>query len=336
MEYYSRCNVCRKISCYTDADLKNNKTQQKIAAWAALGSITNAVAGTRYDMYEMSKTSDRASNKVVDYSKCPECGSIDTVLVTKKFAMFSNQKGNQYTIEDLKNEAYNYLMKKDFENAFCFATMILNEDENNYDSYLIRFLSSYEITKIEDLNNMLLDYSNNQHFLDLVNHASDDQKNILLQQSEKNKKAKIIYDAELLLEKDNSLELVELIDKSIKDIDDNKIINSEVLKKLEEKKYNSMYEVAGSYFNQDNVNKVKESKNLYIKLAEYKDSVQKVDECNKKIEKLIERNKVKNKKIKHVLKNILIIIIVFGIIISSIIYIINVFIPNKKYNDAKQ
>lgn len=127
MEYYSKCNVCGKIICYTDKDLKDNAKNSLIAGLAAMSSIGNAVAGTRYDMYESGKLSSRASDKVVDYSKCSNCGSKDVTLVTKKFAIFSNRNNGNYSVKDLLSEAKKYLEKKDYEDAFCFATMILND-----------------------------------------------------------------------------------------------------------------------------------------------------------------------------------------------------------------
>ena len=37
MEYYSKCNVCGNIYCYTDADISENKRQAFISGMSAIG-----------------------------------------------------------------------------------------------------------------------------------------------------------------------------------------------------------------------------------------------------------------------------------------------------------
>lgn len=165
MEYYRRCNVCGNIACYTDQDLRNNNSQAMISGMAALGATVNAFAGTRYDMYEMNKISNNAGSKVVNYQKCNHCGSVDTFLVTKKFAQFANK--NKYDENVLIDEASKYLSSSDFENAFCFANVACHEDESCYEGYLIKFLASYGINNIKDINKIKDDFSDNQHYINL-------------------------------------------------------------------------------------------------------------------------------------------------------------------------
>lgn len=311
MEYYSKCNICGKITCYTDKDLKDNNKQSLVAGLAALSTIGNAVAGTRYDMYESSKLSNRATNKVVDYSKCPNCGSKDIILVTKKFAVFSNKVNGNYTINDLLKEASNFLDKNDFENAFCFATMVLNEDDSNYTAYLIRFLSSYGISNIKELNKINDDYYNNQHFKNLLEYSNDKQKEYLLRQYNTTKKNIIISDAEQLLKSKSSEDLIDKIDSTMKNIKEHDIEDKELVNKLQEKKLETIYSIACNNLEEKTISSVTKAKGLFETIKEYKDSLKKINICNSTLTEL--KNSFRKK------------IIIFSIIALICISIIVVF-----------
>lgn len=74
-EHRMRCNVCGKVFCYTDEDLRANQKYQKEAAGHAVGSILNAFFGSQYLRVEEDKKMETAQSKVVDYSRCPNCKS---------------------------------------------------------------------------------------------------------------------------------------------------------------------------------------------------------------------------------------------------------------------
>lgn len=69
MEYRKICNICHNIWCYTDNDVKENTKNAAVGALASIGSIASAIGGTRYDMYEMNKVSNSATNKIKDFNR---------------------------------------------------------------------------------------------------------------------------------------------------------------------------------------------------------------------------------------------------------------------------
>lgn len=328
MEYYSKCNVCGKITCYTDKDLKENNKQSIITGLAAISTIGNAVAGTKYDMYESSKFSDRASSKIVDYSKCPNCGSKDVVLVTKKFAIFSNKLKGNYSIDDLIKEAYSYLNKSDFENAFCFSTMVLNEDEKNYDAYLIRFLASYEVKSLEEIDKLNLDYSNSQHFNNLLSVANETQKSKLLSDSQKNKYNLIIINSAKLLEAKDNENIVKDLEYYISELNnyDNEK-SKKLLENLDSKRKEIMYKLGCEYLEENNKEYITKALDIFDELNDYKDSKSKLKNCK---ELLATNKKQHNKNI--IISTVCISVIVILIILSSII--INNKHNEEKYNEA--
>ena len=53
MEYARRCNVCGKIYCYTDQDLKNNQKNAVVETASAIGAIASIFGGTTYQTFEL-------------------------------------------------------------------------------------------------------------------------------------------------------------------------------------------------------------------------------------------------------------------------------------------
>lgn len=331
MEYYNRCTVCGKIFCYTDEDLKENTRQQLAAGVAAFTSMASAAVGTRYDMYEMNKVANNASGRVVDYSKCPVCGSKSVVLVTKKFAMYASKTQNAYTAVDLVEEAKKYLGNRDFQNAFCFATMALIEEES-YEAYLIKFLASYEVNDLAELKSQCIDYSSNEHFINLLKASNESQRKLLLSMSEESKKKKLINDAEAMLHKENSTDLTQKIDSMINELKNNKIETKEIIEQLLEKKYSIIYLEACSKLESDKEASIKDARELFKNIGDYRDSSEKIVICDKKInDKKKELNDRKKK-----LKKCLILICISIISILILCVLLNALVSSIKFSKAEK
>ena len=275
-------------------------------------------------MYESSKFSDRVSSKIVDYSKCPSCGSKDIVLVTKKFAIFSNKVNGNYSIDDLIREANSYLDKNDFENAFCFSTMVLNEDEKNYDAYLIRLLSSYEVKSLEEIDELGIDYSNNQHFNNLLLVSSNTQKKKLLSNCNKSKYNYILTNSNRLLEQEDNIDIVEELEYYINELgnysDDE---SKKTIEKLNSKRKKIIYKLGCEYLELNNKEEIIKALDIFDELNDYKDSKSKLKKC----QDFLDSNKKQHK------KNIIIATICISTI--AIVIIVSSVISNKKYNEQK-
>ena len=79
-EIKKKCRVCGKVFCYNWEDISENERHTKVAGLAALGSLV----GSRYDMYEQHKIMNENQNQIVDYNKCPNCGSRDLIDITNE------------------------------------------------------------------------------------------------------------------------------------------------------------------------------------------------------------------------------------------------------------
>ena len=74
-EHRMRCNVCGSIFCYTDEDIQANEAYKKEVAGHAMSSLLSGLFVSRYLQYEEDKQAEIAKNKIVDYSRCPNCKS---------------------------------------------------------------------------------------------------------------------------------------------------------------------------------------------------------------------------------------------------------------------
>lgn len=82
VEYRMRCNVCGSVFCYKLADLRRNVEYANRAKSSANMAMLNAIGGTQLGMYSEFKDADRYIDKIVDYSKCPQCHSSDLTEIT--------------------------------------------------------------------------------------------------------------------------------------------------------------------------------------------------------------------------------------------------------------
>ena len=77
-------NEVTPVLCFNKADLERNRLNAKSAKWSAVASAANAVGGTAYNAYEQGKMANAALDRIVDYSRCPNCNSTDITELTEE------------------------------------------------------------------------------------------------------------------------------------------------------------------------------------------------------------------------------------------------------------
>ncbi len=97
--FRKRCNVCGKIFCYTLEDLAENKRKARSAVLSSIGGIAGGLSGN----YAASATSNQTAadeiNRMIDYDKCPSCGSRDLADITDEdIAKINAQQNGQSTV----------------------------------------------------------------------------------------------------------------------------------------------------------------------------------------------------------------------------------------------
>ena len=78
------CNVCGKVFCYSDEDLRKNEVNNQWAKISSNQAVSEALGGTRIMSHLKANESEAYKSKIVDYSKCPECTSTDIREVSEE------------------------------------------------------------------------------------------------------------------------------------------------------------------------------------------------------------------------------------------------------------
>lgn len=71
------CNTCKKIFCYTDEDLRKNFVYSERAKDEQKLELSSTLGGTFIERQMHVQQGQIYRDKVVDFSKCPHCGSTD-------------------------------------------------------------------------------------------------------------------------------------------------------------------------------------------------------------------------------------------------------------------
>ncbi len=168
MEYIRKCNVCGKIYCYSTDDLKENASNAAVGALSAIGAIASVFEGTRWDTYALNSQSDRYTNRVVNYNKCPSCNSTNTILLSEQeckemqqenIAEIKTQNVQTRKIEINSNATTDSLLKRikmfleesEWESASAYAEQVLDIDPECAMAYVYKLMINLNVTKQEDL-----------------------------------------------------------------------------------------------------------------------------------------------------------------------------------------
>lgn len=78
------CNACGQIFCYTQADLEKNRRKQLNAGLTGLAAAAQMFSGYHTSGAVQSATAQNTVAQVVDYNRCPKCGSRDLRTLTSE------------------------------------------------------------------------------------------------------------------------------------------------------------------------------------------------------------------------------------------------------------
>ena len=84
LDIRKKCRNCNHIFCYTAVDLDNNKKAVENAKINAIGSLGNAMGGHNAASAVYNQSVQNSLNQIRDYNRCPSCGSVDLITLTKE------------------------------------------------------------------------------------------------------------------------------------------------------------------------------------------------------------------------------------------------------------
>ena len=98
--YRKRCNICGKIICYTLEDLGKNALLDSTARFAIDNNFINTISTNRINH----QIAASQLNQVIDYKKCPNCGSRDLVDITDEDIAKKNTQNSVQTVTSCADE----------------------------------------------------------------------------------------------------------------------------------------------------------------------------------------------------------------------------------------
>lgn len=185
MEYKMKCNVCGKVFCYTDEDLKRNASNAGMQALSALGSLASTLGGgTIFHTHHLQGQADRYGDKVVDYNQCPYCHSRSISMFTvdalndAKVSKSTNINTSAPT-ESLLKRAFIFLEDGDWDSASAYCEACLDNNPELAEAYLAKLMAELHVNKPEKLNNCAEPFDNNSNYQKILRYADDELKETL-------------------------------------------------------------------------------------------------------------------------------------------------------------
>ncbi len=290
MEYVRRCTVCGKIYCYTDQDLKNNQENAIAGAVSAIGTIASIFGGTAYHTFELNKMSDRSLDKIIDYDKCPNCGSSSTVILTgdelEKYR--DNEPAetttNSQTItintnaspESLVERGMLFLEDQEWDKANVYFENALDADPKNVRAYLGKLLVDIHISKVESLESYEKDFTDNPNYKKALRFSTEEEK----EQLESINKERI-YKIAKEVSKTDLQGAIELLDP-IKDYKN----TSQLIASYSEIIKLNIYKTALSVKESESISDLTEAAGQLEKLGDYREAKKIVTEYHSRIKEL--------------------------------------------------
>ena len=184
MEYIRYCNICKKVWCYTDYDIRLNSAKRTVSNLTGAMSGVSFIAGSKYNGYELSKVSNNSANEIIDYDKCPHCNSRNFKEISKeeyddiikKEEIYNNTIINpNATTEALIKRIEIFIDDDEWKNAEMYCNSILDKEPENGYIWLLKliidnkwkikdnridFNNNYTMIEESKLYNKIIKYSN--------------------------------------------------------------------------------------------------------------------------------------------------------------------------------
>lgn len=186
MEYKMKCNVCGKVFCYTDEDLKKNASNAGLGALSALGSLASTLGGgTIFHTHHLQGQADRYTDKIVDYNQCPYCHSRSLSVFTgnaeedTKVVKTVNINTSAST-ESLLKRVFIFLEDGEWETADAYCEACLDKDPESAKAYLGKLMAELHVSTLEQLKTCSKPFDNNSNYQKILRYADEELKNTLV------------------------------------------------------------------------------------------------------------------------------------------------------------
>lgn len=188
MEYKKKCNVCGKIFCYTDEDLRKNLSNASLSALESIGSLASTLgAGTIFHTQYLTNESNRHSDKIVDYNRCPYCNSTDLDFyfgetpqadTATSVASVPSPKAvninSSASTESLLKRVFLFLEDGDWDSAEAYCEACLDKNPELAEAYLGKLMVEKKLHTVEEFSSTKVNISDSKNYKKAIRYGSED------------------------------------------------------------------------------------------------------------------------------------------------------------------
>ena len=357
MEFCCRCNVCGKIYCYTDQDLKDNAKNAGLSALSALGTMASVFGGTKIDAYAQNNMSDRYGSKVVDYSRCPSCNSSDiSMLSDEEWSKYQSNGGNGFqakkidinsnaSVESLLKRTKMFLEEEDWESADAYCEHILDVDPECAMVYVYKLMIDLKVTEQDKLADLNESFEDNKMYQKALKFADAPLKELLedyiyaiVNRNLDNAYNGAVNAIKLAITEEDYLDIVPKFEE-LGEYKDSKQLIVKCKEEAETARKNSIYNNAVNLLDSMNISAIEKAVTEFGKISGWRDSDKKKVEALEKIEQINENKKKEDNEKQLKLRKIIKLGAIYGVVVAFIVVMLVLLTkfyinPTKKYNNA--
>lgn len=181
MEYTKKCNVCGKVFCFTDEDVKKNALNKGLAALSSLGALASLGGGTIFHTHHLQGQADRYTDGVVDFDQCPYCHSRNVSFCTDEEAASLERKASAPAIninsgastESLLKRAFMFLEDGDWTSAEAYSEACLDKDPELAEAYLAKLMAELKVAKRDALRDQAESFEDKSNYQKALRFADE-------------------------------------------------------------------------------------------------------------------------------------------------------------------
>lgn len=188
MEYKKKCNVCGKIFCYTDEDLRKNLSNASLSALESIGSLASTLgAGTIFHTQYLTNESNRHSDKIVDYNRCPYCNSTDIdsyfgepqqADTASSISSIPSSKSvninSSASAETLLKRVFLFLEDGDWDSAEAYCEACLDKNPELAEAYLGKLMVEKKLHTFEEFSSTKVNISDSKNYKKAIRYGSEE------------------------------------------------------------------------------------------------------------------------------------------------------------------
>ena len=256
--------------------------------------------------------------------------------------------GGNATVDSLLKRTFMFLEDGDWNSANEYCEKVLDIDPENAQAYLGKLMAELHVRKQEGLKDCKETFDDNNNYQKTVRFCDDNLREVLdgyidyINNRNENDRLCWIYNRAkntmTSARTEEDFKEAARLFESIRDFEDSEDLISECYEKAEKAREKAIYVNATDKMAENSIEGYECAIRLFKVISDYRDSNQKIEYCQTKIEELKAKEEIARKeaeeRVKRNKKMAIITTPIVSVVVAFVLVLNAVIIPNGKYNDA--